>query len=95
MSDEKRLKARVAHKHKTEAEWYLDVYIAAGSTTKRPDPFIPLNGELIIFDPDSVNTKSRIKFGDGEKDVISLDFYMDQTSISSISSEDIKALFNS
>ena len=52
MSEEKRYKARVAHKHKTEAEWYLDVYISSGSTIKHPDPFIPLNGELIIFDED-------------------------------------------
>lgn len=74
MSEEKRLKARVAHKHKTEAEWYLDVYTAADSTTKRPDPFIPLDGELIIFDPDATNTKKRFKFGDGKTNVIDLPF---------------------
>ena len=73
MSEEKRLKARVAHKHKTEAEWYLDVYTAAGSTTKRSDPFIPLGGELIIFDADE-NHEKRFKFGDGETDVIALPF---------------------
>lgn len=74
MGDEKRLKARVAHKHKTEAEWYLDVYTAADSTTKRSDPFIPLDGELIIFDTDESNTKKRFKFGDGKTDVIELPF---------------------
>lgn len=73
MSDEKKLKARVAHKHKTEAKWYLDVYTAVGSTTKRPDPFIPLDGELIIFDADE-NHEKRFKFGDGETDVIALPF---------------------
>ena len=94
MSDEKRLKARVAHKHKTAAEWYLDVYTAAGSTTKRSDPFIPLNGELIIFDPDSVNTKSRIKFGDGKKDVIALPFYTEgAAAVAKISLESIIELF--
>ena len=74
MSEEKRLKARVAHKHKTEAEWYLDVYTATDSTIKRSDPFIPWNGELIIFDPDTTNTKKRFKFGDGKTDVIELPF---------------------
>ena len=73
MSEEKRLKARVAHKHKTEAEWYLDVYTAADSTIKRSDPFIPLNGELIIFDADE-NHEKRFKFGDGKTDVIALPF---------------------
>jgi hypothetical protein len=74
VNEEKRYKARVAHKHKTEADWYLDVYTAADSTTKRSDPFIPLNGELIIFDPDVANTKRRFKFGDGITDVIELPF---------------------
>jgi hypothetical protein len=73
MSEEKKLKARVAHKHKTEADWYLDVYTAADSTTKRSDPFIPLDGELIIFDKDS-NHEKRFKFGDGKTDIIALPF---------------------
>ena len=69
------LKGRVINKHKTAAEWYLDVYISANSTTLRDDPFIPYNGELIIYDPDSVYTERRIKFGDGATNVVALPFY--------------------
>ena len=70
----KQLKARVSHKHKTEAEWYLDVYTSAGGSTLRADPFIPLNGELIIFDTDSNHPNKRFKFGDGITNVIDLPF---------------------
>lgn len=72
---ELKLKGRVQNKHKTEAEWYLDVYKAAGSTELRDDPFIPLNGELIIYDPDSVYTERRLKIGDGVTNVVTLSFY--------------------
>lgn len=72
---ELKLKGRVQNKHKTEAEWYLDVYKAAGSTELRDDPFIPLNGELIIYDPDSVYTERRFKIGDGVTNVVTLSFY--------------------
>ena len=73
MSDEKRLKARVAHKHKTRDEWFLDVYDAA-TDQKRSNPFIPLDGELIIFDADDKYEK-RFKFGDGVTDVWDLPFF--------------------
>jgi hypothetical protein len=74
MNEQIRHKARTVHKHKTEKEWYLDVYVAEGSTTKRNNPFIPLDGELIIFDPDENNPKKRFKFGDGVHNVIELPF---------------------
>lgn len=70
----KQLRARVQHKHKTEAEWYLDVYVSAGSTELRGDPFIPLSGELIVFDKDVTYDYDRIKFGDGETNVMELPF---------------------
>lgn len=72
MSEEKRLKARVVHKHKTYAEWYLDVYDESGKL--RSDPFIPLDGELIIFDPDENCTHRRKKYGDGVSNVMELPF---------------------
>lgn len=72
---ELKLKGRVQNKHKTEAEWYLDVYKATGSTELRDDPFIPLDGELIIYDPDSVHTGRRIKIGDNVHNVVALPFY--------------------
>lgn len=72
MSEEKRLKARVVHKHKTYAEWYLDVYDESGKL--RSNPFIPLNGELIIFDPDENCVYRRKKYGDGISNVMELSF---------------------
>jgi hypothetical protein len=81
MSEEKRIKARIIHKHKTYAEWYLDVYDE--SENLRSDPFIPLNGELIIFDPDSSNEEKRFKFGNGITDVINLPFANEITELDS------------
>ena len=75
MSEVKTLKGRVIHKHKTEAQWYLDVYTTAGGTTKRTEPFVPKKGELIIYDPDSVYEHYRFKIGDDEKDVVALPFW--------------------
>lgn len=57
MSKELRVKGRIQNKHDTEAGWY-----AAGTAA---NPFIPLDGELIIYDPDSFYTYKRFKFGDG------------------------------
>ena len=57
MSKELRVKGRIQNKHGTEAEWY-----SAGTAS---NPFIPLDGELIIYDPDSFYTYKRFKFGDG------------------------------
>lgn len=75
MSVNKTLKGRVINKHKTEAEWYLDVYTTAGGTTKRTEPFVPYDGELIIYDPDSIYNHRRFKIGDGTKDVVALPFW--------------------
>lgn len=68
----KQLKTRIIHKHKTEAEWRLDVYDADGNL--RDNPFVPLDGELIIFDPEEEGGQKRFKFGDGETNVIDLPF---------------------
>lgn len=72
MSEEKKLKARVVHKHKTAAEWYLDVYDDNGNL--RDNPFVPLDGELIIFDPEEEGGQKRFKFGDGSTNVMDLPF---------------------
>jgi hypothetical protein len=47
------MKARVSQLHKTEAEW-----------TKLSN-FIPLAGEIIIFDADKNHNYVRLKIGDG------------------------------
>lgn len=47
------MKARISQLHKTEAEW------------SRFSNFIPLAGEIIIFDADSQHKYARLKIGDG------------------------------
>lgn len=91
---ELKLKGRVQNKHKTEAEWYLDVYKAAGSTELRDDPFIPLDGELIIYDPDSVYTERRIKIGDGVTNVVTLPFYQGNSAELLTTSKEIVGAIN-
>lgn len=68
----KKMKGRVQHKGKTEAEWYLDVYDANGDL--RDTPFIPLKNEIIIFSKDENNENDRLKVGDGITNVIDLPF---------------------
>lgn len=69
---QKKLKARVIHKHKTESAWRMDVYDSDGNL--REDAFVPENGELIIFDPEKDGEVKRFKFGDGKTNVINLPF---------------------
>ena len=58
----KTLKSRISQKHDIEANWLLV-----------PD-FIPLNGEIIIYDEDENYSHKRIKIGDGKTAVGSLSF---------------------
>ena len=44
----------------------------------RENPFTPLDGELIVYDPDSVYVYRRIKFGDGVTNVVDLPFADEQ-----------------
>lgn len=59
------VKARICQLHKTESEW-----------NKLPD-FVPLQGELIIFDPDRQHRYSRIKIGDGVTKLQKLSFLIE------------------
>lgn len=61
------MKARVSQLHKTEAEW-----------NNLPD-FIPMQGELIIFDPDRQHKYARLKIGDGTTKLGVLPFFIDST----------------
>lgn len=61
----KTLKTRIINKHDTEAHWNL----ATG--------FIPKEGEIIIYDPDTTYDYSRVKVGDGETVVTALPFVDD------------------
>ena len=85
----KQIRARVQHKHKTEAQWILDVYDELGNL--RDKPFIPLAGELIIFDTEDESSSleytgrlrpiqyPRFKFGDGKTNVMALPFVCRQS----------------
>lgn len=71
----KTLNARVIHKHDTEAHWNLAVN------------FIPLVGEVIIYDKDNNYNYQRIKIGDGSTLVSALPFVSDK--LPSVTSSDV------
>lgn len=60
---EKELKARIVHKHDTEANWNKAIN------------FIPKESEFIVYDMDDTHNYFRLKIGDGVTDVINLPFY--------------------
>lgn len=59
------MRARICQLHKTESEW-----------NKLPD-FIPLPGELIVFDPDRQHRYARVKIGDGITKLQNISFLID------------------
>ena len=59
------IKTRIKNKHATESIW-----------NNSPD-FVPLQGELIIYDADDFYSYSRIKVGDGKTTVVNLPFLTD------------------
>ena len=59
---EKKINARVTNKHDTEENWLKAVN------------FIPLSGEMIIYDKDDNHNCERIKIGDGQTLVSNLPF---------------------
>lgn len=59
---EKQINGRIVHKHDAEANW------------NKATNFIPKNGEIIIYDPDSNYSYARVKVGDGTTKVTSLPF---------------------
>jgi hypothetical protein len=58
----KSIKTRIQNKHDTEANWKLAT------------SFMPLAGEVIIYDPDATHERPRVKIGDGKTLVNQLDF---------------------
>lgn len=62
---EKNIKSRVVLKHDVESNWQL----ATG--------FCPLKGELVIYDPDNVYNYSRLKIGDGARNINDIPFVDD------------------
>lgn len=93
----KNILSRIQHKHDTQANWEKAVN------------FIPLEGEIIVYDVDGTYSYSRIKIGDGATSVVDLPFtdvpsdwsQTNETAPDFIknkpslaTSEEIKALFN-
>ena len=58
----KTIKTRVQHKRAVEADWALATN------------FVPLAGELIVYEVDETHAVPRIKIGDGETKVNDLGF---------------------
>lgn len=73
MADRK-IKTRIQLKHDTPANWNQAVN------------FIPLIGEVIVYEADANNSTSRIKIGDGKTVVSSLPFFSPQT-VTSVNGE--------
>lgn len=61
MLKQKEIKARVQHKHGTAEDW-------------SKSSLVPLLGELIIYDKDSIHPYERFKIGDGSTNVNNLKF---------------------
>ena len=64
---EQNISARIAHKHDTEMNWQL------------ASDFVPMAGELIIYDIDTNNSSPRLKIGDGVTTVNNLPFIIKVT----------------
>ena len=60
---ERPLKTRIKNKHDIESNWKLATN------------FVPLNGEIIIYDEDDTHIYKRLKIGDGTTNVNSLKFF--------------------
>ena len=58
----KNIYSRMQQKHDVQANW------------EKAANFIPLEGEIIVYDPDENNLKSRVKIGDGKTNVNNLTF---------------------
>ena len=62
----KTLNSRVQQKHDIENNWNKAVN------------FIPLAGEIIIYDPDTAHSYARLKCGDGVTTVVNLPFMFEE-----------------
>ena len=59
---ERNIKSRIVLKHDIESNW------------KQATGFTPLNGEIVIYDPDATHSYSRVKIGNGKDNVNTLPF---------------------
>ena len=63
--DNTNIKARVIHKHGTQVNW------------EKITDFIPMKGEIVIYDTDETYAYERIKIGDGVTEINQLPFNID------------------
>lgn len=68
------IKTRTQLKRDTEANWKKAVLQSEGGTKLSGTSFVPLEGELIVYLPDSTYDYSRLKVGDGSTNVVMLPF---------------------
>lgn len=59
------INARVIHKHGTQVNW------------EKITDFIPMKGEIVIYDTDETYAYERIKIGDGVTEINQLPFNID------------------
>lgn len=62
----KTLNSRMQQKHDIEINW------------NKATNFIPLAGEIIIYDPDTTHSYARLKCGDGVTTVVNLPFMFEE-----------------
>ena len=65
MATEKKIDSRIQHKHDIASNWSKAIN------------FVPKDGELIIYDPDSSCAYTRFKIGNGATSVNNLPFFID------------------
>lgn len=84
---DKILNARLAQKHDTEENWDKAVN------------FVPLAGEVIVYDTDTNNTRPRVKIGDGVNTVANLAFITEILDVADVlevcSSDNVSVLSSS
>ena len=65
MAENKRFQSRVVNKHDVESNW------------NRATSFVPMQGEIIVYDVDELHDYERFKIGDGITKVGELPFYLE------------------
>ena len=86
MAQTKEFFTRIVHKHDTEANW------------DKATAFVPLAGEIIVYDKDSTHNYARVKIGDGTTKINNLPFtntvfsVNGKTGVVDLSGYDVKAI---
>jgi hypothetical protein len=68
----KYMKTRISQLHNTEADWL------------KVNSWVPDAGEIIVYDPDDVYNYTRLKIGDGDRQLKDLAFIIDSAALALI-----------